>query len=90
MFKIEFVIMSESFVGIYFIFRIALRICRFIFIYLILKFKFIDIFLFYVILLLNIFFFRSNVYHTVSFDSVPEAMKKLPSVRVGKIVMKMD
>lgn len=33
---------------------------------------------------------RSNVYHTVSFDSVPEAMKKLPSVRVGKIVMKMD
>ncbi|XP_055947941.1 quinone oxidoreductase-like protein 1 [Argiope bruennichi] len=33
---------------------------------------------------------RPNVYHTVSFDSVPETMKKLPSVRVGKIVMKMD
>lgn len=33
---------------------------------------------------------RSNVYHTVSFDSVPDAMKRLSSVRVGKIVMKMD
>lgn len=33
---------------------------------------------------------RPNIHHTVSFDSVPEAMRKLPSVRVGKIVMKMD
>jgi hypothetical protein len=32
-------------------------------------------------------YYRPNIHHTVMLDGVPEAMKTLDTVRVGKVVM---